>query len=164
MAEDARTTTAEVGHLTDAQLAEMSAREQAASDGPWKAGGIGDFGFHVIGPAGGVECDDSEQGRLDATFIAAARTDVPALIAEVRRLQERLKAAEDVCVLFSWTPAVDSERGKAAYMLWRRWLEIVGDDFVRRENQPHLGDYGRPRARRRTGPHPPRHTPPHLRR
>jgi len=52
---------------------------------------------------------------------------------------ERLKAAEDVCVLFAWMPTADSERGKAAHELWRKWMDLSGNDCSA-ESNPHLTD------------------------
>lgn len=43
----------------------------AATPGPWKCGGIGDFGWSVrMGPTA-VETEDSRQGKADAAYIAA---------------------------------------------------------------------------------------------
>jgi hypothetical protein len=77
--------------MTDKHLNEIEARANAASPGPWGCKWVyrgatrtaflmreeGDGWF--VGP------------NLDATFIAHARQDVPALIAEVRRLQAERK-------------------------------------------------------------------------
>lgn len=59
--------------------------------------------------------------------------------AEIERLEARLRAAEDVCVLFGWMPSIDSERGKAAFELWKRWADISGNDGTSQSN-PHLSD------------------------
>jgi hypothetical protein len=55
-------------------------------------------------------------------------------------LLTRLKAAEDVCVLFGWTGVADSERGKATTQLWQRWVAIVGSDYTQRKAHPDLND------------------------
>lgn len=59
------------------RLTEIHERTDAATPGPWETAGIGDFGWHINGPDGNVETQDSEQGRADAEFIAHAREDVP---------------------------------------------------------------------------------------
>ena len=61
-------------------LAEIKAREQAATPGPWYADGWGLFD-DIQGEL--VELHDTDP---DAQFIAHARTDIPALVAEVERL------------------------------------------------------------------------------
>lgn len=76
-------------------LAAIRKRAEDATDGPWKVTneneGTEYLPFWVIGG------DDAEEGewfaelhvgnKADATFIANARQDVPALIAEVERLR-----------------------------------------------------------------------------
>ncbi|MER5843201.1 DUF6221 family protein [Streptomyces prasinus] len=55
-----------------AQLDEDERIARAASPGPWEQSGIGEHGWGVsFGRAGaGVEAEDSDQGRADATHIA----------------------------------------------------------------------------------------------
>jgi hypothetical protein len=83
--------------MTDAELDAIEARAKAATPGPWTAeheyiaapvpGGrpngevIGDFI-----PSTRSRHVPVQQMRANATFVAAARDDVPALVAEVRRL------------------------------------------------------------------------------
>jgi hypothetical protein len=82
--------------MTLEELDAIEARANAASDGPWEAEfsdeespvltGIGvKDGYHEI-----CQTDYGVYGPAmkDAEFIAAARTDVPALVAEVRRLRD----------------------------------------------------------------------------
>ena len=81
--------------LTDAYLDAIEQRAHAATEGPWEASAhdhaAGDVpildrtGHYLVicpdcGVRGGYE-------RADAEFIAHARSDVPALLAEVRRLR-----------------------------------------------------------------------------
>jgi hypothetical protein len=40
-----------------------------ATPGPWRQGGIGEFGWTVLGPSGCIETEDSDQGRNDATWV-----------------------------------------------------------------------------------------------
>ena len=95
--------------LTEEQLLEIEARCNAATPGPWDSCtaicGSGDSA--IIAPIHGRSCvlalvcaEVDEQGKdvvrsmRDAAFIAAARTDVPALVAEVRRLSEAISELE----------------------------------------------------------------------
>ena len=81
--------------MTPERLAEIEARAEAATEGPWEAWdrGIG-FEVHVNGE--GLNSEFRETFRqADAEFIAAARTDVPALLAEVRRLQAAVERVRD---------------------------------------------------------------------
>lgn len=87
--------------MTEQQLAAIEARANAATAGPWRA----DVGFSTIpdGPPEGVavwcqtpgsegdavvaDLGDYTDGPANGAFIANAREDVPALVAEVRRLR-----------------------------------------------------------------------------
>lgn len=77
--------------MTQEQLDEIQERVNDATSGPWDCYGNG---AHEVFDAG--EYDDGDPGELvapvvtkldDAEFIAHARTDVPALLAEVERLR-----------------------------------------------------------------------------
>jgi hypothetical protein len=79
-------------------LDEIKARAAAATSGPW---GVStwedreDGGFCAAGPHHIYEdADDPDEAaydaaQVDAVFIANARTDIPALVAEVERLRAR---------------------------------------------------------------------------
>ncbi|MDX8528687.1 hypothetical protein RFM68_29870 [Mesorhizobium sp. MSK_1335] len=80
--------------ISELELQEMEARVEAAQPGPWKSWVEGrDFlsGSNIIQTGDGVErgedIDLSGAIVADQDFIAAARQDVPRLIAEVRRLR-----------------------------------------------------------------------------
>ncbi len=84
---------------------EIEARANAATQGPWTASrscSIEDAPETVVMAVGGnvANCD----WDYDAAFIAAARTDVPALVAEVRRLREVIHGMIGQC-RFSCTSA-----------------------------------------------------------
>lgn len=75
----------------------IKARANAATEGPWK------FTPKILGiknttvMAGGEQVGYFSVGQAqphDAEFIAAARTDIPALIAEVERLRHQLSHVE----------------------------------------------------------------------
>lgn len=68
--------------LTDAYLDAIEQRAHAATEGPWEASAHDHY--LVICPDCGVR---GGYERADAEFIAHARSDVPALLAEVRRLR-----------------------------------------------------------------------------
>jgi hypothetical protein len=82
--------------MTEAELAAIEARADAAAKGPW----VVSVGWE-IGPPGRPPLAAAKQrvvnGRplyspaINAQFIAYAREDVPALIAEVRRLRAMLQ-------------------------------------------------------------------------
>ncbi len=76
--------------MTNEELDEIEARANAATPGPWKHADSRDNEVrleHGGFPASGYS-HWSMMRPNDATFIAAARQDVPRLIQEVRRLQK----------------------------------------------------------------------------
>ncbi|MFI1165606.1 hypothetical protein ACH4UM_18820 [Streptomyces sp. NPDC020801] len=70
-ADELRTAAAKLRRLAD-----------AATPGPWQQTGIGDYGWTVSfsRPGVGVEAEDSDQGRVDANYIAAMHPGVGAEI------------------------------------------------------------------------------------
>lgn len=80
--------------MTPEQLDEIEERAAAATPGPWRVDGyaiaaeVDTDSFLEVCSFRGNYADE------DMPFVAAARTDVPALVAEVRRLREEL---ESVC-------------------------------------------------------------------
>jgi hypothetical protein len=79
--------------MDEKQLQEWEALANAASPGPWEAArpehAIPGPGCPMVvnGPQAEPGAYDDEMRPADAYFIAAARTAVPALVAEVRRLK-----------------------------------------------------------------------------
>jgi hypothetical protein len=60
----------------------------------------------------------------------------------IEPMQERLKAAEDVCVMYAWSPtrAIEGgDREKATYELWRRWFDLPGTSAMP-DDHPDLTD------------------------
>lgn len=55
-----------------------------ASAGPWKTAGAGDYGWLVTMPSSGlaIETEDSEQGAVDADYIAAMHPGVGKALAD----------------------------------------------------------------------------------
>lgn len=84
--------------LSPERLAGIRARVEAASPGPWCTDESEIYqGTEYIAGAEwiGDTCRTyGDGGRADAQFIAAARTDVPDLLAEVARLQRRVAELE----------------------------------------------------------------------
>jgi hypothetical protein len=74
----------------------IEARAKAATPGPWEGStqtGVAGGGFLAqvfegYGMTLAIATMERPNGTANAAFIAAARTDVPALIAEVRRLRD----------------------------------------------------------------------------
>lgn len=83
--------------ITPAELAEIKARADAAVPGPWVATEFADsYGWDLTTP--GEACwianggdDGAFDEKADAVFAAAARLDVPRLVAEVERLNSLLE-------------------------------------------------------------------------
>lgn len=86
--------------LSPGREQEIRAREQAATPGPWESDGA-----EIYGTLGGVlmidlwvgetlDIDNQEQSNADAAFIAAARSAVPVLLAEVDRLRAQVVELE----------------------------------------------------------------------
>lgn len=74
--------------MTDQDLDRLEALANAATKGPWTLIGGGEY---VTGVGVVVAPDDGGVTPEDAEFIAHARTDVPALIAEVERLRAQIE-------------------------------------------------------------------------
>jgi len=85
-------------------FAEIKAREQAATPGPWEyfdcANEIWSIAHKTVTNddtvIGGTEGEGISINKPDAAFIAHARTDIPALIAEVERLQNLCEENEQL--------------------------------------------------------------------
>ena len=98
-------------HSTDLDLDAIQARADAATPGPWCTDSWEIYqgteyvaGAEWIGETCRGRVDGLAQDRADAEFVAAARTDVPALLAEVRRLRASVAELE--------RPAVEAKRNE----------------------------------------------------
>ena len=69
-------------------IAEIKVREQAATPGPWRYSDAACEIWNEEGDTvvGGVDSEEVSISDTDTAFIAHARTDIPALLAEVERL------------------------------------------------------------------------------
>lgn len=82
------------------RLDEIQARADAATDGPWTWAShrtVDGDEWAVFDPHDWALASNRDGWTPDAEFIAAARTDVPWLIEQVRKLDAALRAVLDVC-------------------------------------------------------------------
>ncbi|MBE4796163.1 hypothetical protein [Streptomyces caniscabiei] len=150
-----RDTTAQAG-LTAGRLDEIETRHKAATPGPWTAVELPPNEHHPR-PAYWVNADytDTDDCRThetvadcpwrmtDAAFIAHAREDVPALLAEVRRLKDELaetKAANDPRLRGLLVKAAPD---KDLYVHWSTVCDMPGGVFSRETAL----EYGFPRSK-----------------
>ena len=92
--------------MTPEQIAAIKARAEAATKGPWTSpwdlpDDATEDQIYIAGPRGemvvGTMWYDGQHfacAEQDAAFICHARSDVPALVAEVERLRKALEAAK----------------------------------------------------------------------
>ena len=101
--------------MTPERLAEIRVRAEAATQGPWEAqdysadpgdevscitaGEPGTMRQRAVAYAIAYSWTTPESCAADATFIAAARTDVPDLVAEIERLRELYSAMTPTTLL-----------------------------------------------------------------
>ena len=87
--------------LSDEELAAISKRADAAQPGPWRS--FVEGRDHTSGSSFIMTCDKGSRGTdieltgataADQDFIAAARQDVPLLLADVRALRSMLAAGK----------------------------------------------------------------------
>lgn len=82
--------------MSEQRLAEILARATAATPGRWKSDGaeiygtLGDVLMIDLWVGETLDINDQEQSNANAAFVAAARTDVPELVAEVQRLRAQV--------------------------------------------------------------------------
>lgn len=94
--------------LTTQQLTDIEARTNAATPGPWCTDAWEIYQGTEYQPGLsmwiGETCRGTstpEQDQADAAFVAAARTDVPALLADLRRARDRVADLEQDSILLS---------------------------------------------------------------
>lgn len=81
--------------MTDLDLEAIKARVNACPDGPWEIIEI-DSGMKVVGPEQDILEDGQLFGEEVLVFLAHARADIPALVAEIDRLRARLTITDDM--------------------------------------------------------------------
>jgi hypothetical protein len=84
--------------MTNEELTAIEARANAATPGPWEgktnSGMVSTHdAYGTVFETGCGCCTDNGLSAEDAAFISAARVDVPALVAEVRRLRALVESA-----------------------------------------------------------------------
>jgi hypothetical protein len=77
--------------ISDAELNQIEERARAATEGPWL---VEDGALYF--PGGGLLYAQDARSLADVRFIAAARTDVPALVAALREARAVVDAAAEV--------------------------------------------------------------------
>lgn len=86
--------------MTEEQLQAIEARAAAATEGEWFANNNDGYSIWRIKAPGFIAIadviGDSAETDANAAFIAHAREDVPALVAEVRRLQEHIAGLKEI--------------------------------------------------------------------
>jgi hypothetical protein len=99
--------------VTDEELNAIEARANAATPGPWELGEHEILAAHSAVVVAGAGCCDPVRLDADANFICQARTDAPALVAEVRRLRAALiqaaVALDETCGWASHEPTAEGQ-------------------------------------------------------
>lgn len=123
--------------MTPEQLAEIKAREQSATPGPWTVDGlyVKAAGVHLADMEWLAETDaEWAQMSADAQFVAHTRQDVPALLAEVERLRAELTEIHGD-IRFCLKVIFDGDWTRTESVLAARRSRLVGLSI------PHGGQY-----------------------
>ncbi len=120
---DERTTPAPVGAAVALDLDAIEARVNAATPGPWWVEQVGDFGdksavIECVRWRGYLNTLHLVEDTPTAEFIAHAREDVPALVAEVRSLRAKVAAVE--ALADQW-----ADRKRSDGMSGNAWIGIT---------------------------------------
>lgn len=113
------------------RTAEIPARVEQATKGPWKARHSNLHGAPYVGAPGTIgedavfvaTCSSTKMGMADAEFIAHAREDIPYLLAENRRLREELACQVAPEELRQWKAEV--QRLQEENEEWQRQAELA---------------------------------------
>lgn len=122
--------------LTEQQLADIAARTQAATNGPWCTDSWEIYQGTEYEPGIsqwiGETCrgtSSPEQDRADAEFVAHARTDVPALLDEVRRLRARRLTESEYDAAWHAVEGAAGEEGADPGTVLHAVLDRLGIDW-----------------------------------
>lgn len=109
--------------LTDDEVAEIEARANAASSGPWEARFIYRLFQSARHDPANLFGSGPEQDWPDSEFMAHARVDVPALCRSLRLTKARLKlVSEDRDLLYDQLAQSRAENERLASQL-KEWQE-----------------------------------------
>ena len=125
--------------MSDERLEQIQARAVAATPGPWDCYGDGAYEVFDAG-----EYRDGDPGEVvapvvtklnDAEFIAHARGDIPALLAEVARLREALTITDEMVERVAKARYLASYEGDPFSLEWDELCERFPEDvyLFRRE-------------------------------
>lgn len=129
--------------LSDERIAEIRAREQAATPGPWEVEGKSHMAFACIVSSSQYDPINDRQRRIvkmcgiaspagegsnNASFIANARQDVPDLLTEVTRLRSRVARLEGVLRSVEWEG--DPHDQGTICPVCRQWWHGTGHDHA----------------------------------
>jgi hypothetical protein len=137
--------------LSDERLAEIAARAEAATPGPWTvdleqcdcSDGWCGHGTYVssVYSGGVLRTEFSDFPDADWQFVIRARTDVPALLAEIQRLGEQVARLEDDRVRYLDQQAKDDaefsqvlaerDRYRSAWQSARERAQAYGEGILR---------------------------------
>lgn len=116
--------------ISDKELAEMQARCDTQTTAPWVIEPVDNVGigisWDIVGHSGqSIVCSGTYDS--DAQFIAAARTDLPRCIEEIKRLRKTLEWYADESIYGTWEEkafnrleieycegAIDNDKGEYA--------------------------------------------------
>jgi len=116
--------------LSATELAEIAKRAEDATPGPWEATEDWVHGeqhfWQIEGPGIYYEGSKHRNQRGDAEFIAAARTDIPRLVADLRAARKTLKrlAEPDEAVVEKYAKECLANQDSQA------WVELRGEDYA----------------------------------
>lgn len=121
--------------MTPDELAAIKARTDAASEGPWEADEWEINGAEWVAET--YDPDDHGKSRVNGNFIAHARQDVPALLAEVERLTQHSTTLNTIAFLIAQalgdvTPGADHVEGNPLELAERLIADrdILDKDFA----------------------------------
>lgn len=118
--------------LTPEQVAEIKARCEAATEGPWVAKCSGHDYPYIVAGKWQLGCGEDFAKMTDATFIAAARTGIPALLSDRAELVAEIEGLE-ACLENEHACGISFEEKareyKAEIERLRGWGKAIGYDL-----------------------------------
>lgn len=130
--------------MTNEKLDALEALANAATPGPWEVHSHREhsatFDWHGVNNASGKEVTGDFLLAEDAAFIAAARTAVPELVAECRRLREMVRLNEEQLEAFGHENelAVERDALRAQVTEWEDSVERLWEILPRNHGDAHI--------------------------